>query len=602
MPTAPSASFRRRSSSNITSSLVATPTADGNGRGQSYFDRYPRRSPRTSPRADSNTNINPSPQTRNNNPSGGGIPFPKRSGEAEPLVFPSMSPMNKRGQGSYQDESDQEDDESSFDFHAIESTPRSPHHHDFFDNSRRVSPTSPSHSHLYQHGISNSPGQGHRHNRRDHPELSFFRTSGSSSQTTQIETPPQTPIDFLMPRISVDPYPVVVAAPVPGVETMDALVDGMNDFGTDDFFMGTGGMSSSRAARKKAERERFHPLYQPPLPTPPPGIQLGGGMPRKKPSKQRTRLSDPPSASSLRPDLSGARKASSSTITVNSLQASSIDEPYSHGSPTPSIKTTSSRNVAPSISEIIRAHAPPEQLVRSRPSNSRRPTTADDYSIGGGSSSNYHHQTPLREEPESEPEPLSAAEEAELLSRSSVDSITDEVRRTFQNQKASPLIQSPTDDNLFTSTLTAPVNNYRNSTVSDGAYSLGLASPTSDAMGRAKSFHSSPAEMDSGGDHSIPFTPLDLPSTRAPTQSQAIAQYLHSARLTTLLKLTRSPHASPDQPLTVSLSDLGSPTGYPVVVFLGLGGVRYVMGLYDEMAECLGIRLITIDRSVQQFI
>jgi hypothetical protein len=31
-------------------------------------------------------------------------------------------------------------------------------------------------------------------------------------------------------------------------------------------------------------------------------------------------------------------------------------------------------------------------------------------------------------------------------------------------------------------------------------------------------------------------------------------------------------------------------------VFLGLGCVRHIMGLYDEMAECLGIRLITIDR------
>ena len=66
--------------------------------------------------------------------------------------------------------------------------------------------------------------------------------------------------------------------------------------------------------------------------------------------------------------------------------------------------------------------------------------------------------------------------------------------------------------------------------------------------------------------------------------SQAIAQYLRSTRLTTLLKLTRYPHATREQPLTVSLSDLGSPTGFPVVMFLGLGCVRHVMGLYDEMA------------------
>ncbi|EAU92911.1 hypothetical protein CC1G_03698 [Coprinopsis cinerea okayama7 len=63
-----------------------------------------------------------------------------------------------------------------------------------------------------------------------------------------------------------------------------------------------------------------------------------------------------------------------------------------------------------------------------------------------------------------------------------------------------------------------------------------------------------------------------------------------------MVKLTRQPHASQTDPLTVSFSDLGSPNGYPVVVFLGLGCVRHIMGLYDEMAECLGLRLITIDR------
>ena len=71
---------------------------------------------------------------------------------------------------------------------------------------------------------------------------------------------------------------------------------------------------------------------------------------------------------------------------------------------------------------------------------------------------------------------------------------------------------------------------------------------------------------------------------------------LRSARLTTLLKLTRSPHASADNPLTVSLSDLGNANGFPVVVFLGLGCVRHIMGLYDDMAQCMGLRLITIDR------
>ncbi|KAA1468634.1 hypothetical protein DENSPDRAFT_771150 [Dentipellis sp. KUC8613] len=104
------------------------------------------------------------------------------------------------------------------------------------------------------------------------------------------------------------------------------------------------------------------------------------------------------------------------------------------------------------------------------------------------------------------------------------------------------------------------------------------------------SFYSSPSAVPESDDPPIEFTPVPT------TQAQSIARYLRSARLTTILKLTRSPHASHEHPLTVSLSDLGSPTGFPLVVFLGLGSVRYVMGLYDEMAEYLGIRLITIDR------
>jgi hypothetical protein len=84
-------------------------------------------------------------------------------------------------------------------------------------------------------------------------------------------------------------------------------------------------------------------------------------------------------------------------------------------------------------------------------------------------------------------------------------------------------------------------------------------------------------------------TDIDSPSI---SQSETIATYIRSARLTTLVKIPR-PLRTPFQ---VSLSDLGDPNGRPVVVFLGLGAVRYIMGLYDEMAEVLGLRIITIDR------
>lgn len=333
---------------------------------------------------------------------------------------------------------------------------------------------------------------------------------------------------------------------------------------------------SGRSGRRK---ERFHPLYQPPLPTPPPGITLGGGLPRNASSKQKARrargdhspLPASPSSSHQTQRYTSSRTASSSTITLDSSYSrSTIDDLSPPASPPLSIQS-STRTVAPSISEIIQAYAPPEQRVRSRRSAGRM-------SVYSSNQSHSHEAVP--EDPESEPEPLSPEEEADIISRSSVDSIADEVRRTLQRQTESPISQAtpPKGRSL----------QYRRSVLSEGA--VNLNSPNFEGV-RPQSFYSTPAE------DAISLLPMELPNGTA-TQSQAIAQYLRSARLTTLLKLTRSPHASISSPLNVSLSDLGSPTGYPVVVFLGLGSVRYVMGLYDEMAECLGLRIITIDRFV----
>jgi len=67
---------------------------------------------------------------------------------------------------------------------------------------------------------------------------------------------------------------------------------------------------------------------------------------------------------------------------------------------------------------------------------------------------------------------------------------------------------------------------------------------------------------------------------------------IDSPRLTRLVTLTRAPYKLH----TVSLSDVGAPDGHPVVVFLGLGGVRYLTALYDGLAQSLGLRLICIDR------
>jgi hypothetical protein len=409
-------------------------------------------------------------------------------------------------------------------------------------------------------------------------ELSYVRISDSSS-LTQIETPPQTPIDLSTHRPFFDPFSVVVSAPIPGVETMDALVDGMNSFGKDDFFMGSGGISRSTTRGK----DRFHPLYQPPLPNPPPGVTLGGGLSRRQSSQSRaSHHDDGTDADNDADEDDEARPRLIKALAARHSSRSKVSRPTSPAlaslprsrdctpppSPQPSRSDTKSiKSVTPSISEIIRAYAPPEQQTRCRP-----PTVRDSLRA-----SSHGHETVYEEqESEPEPEPVSAAEEAELVSRTSVDSIAEEVRMTFRNQTTSPVVQAPAKSSQSSRS--------RHSFMSDHSSSPGC--PWSDGRRTILSHNDAePTEQAATVDFAPP-----------PTQSQAIAEYLRSSRLTTLLKLTRPPHASVENPLVVSLSDLGSSTGHPLVIFLGLGGVRYVSGLYDEMAECLGIRLITIDR------
>lgn len=69
-------------------------------------------------------------------------------------------------------------------------------------------------------------------------------------------------------------------------------------------------------------------------------------------------------------------------------------------------------------------------------------------------------------------------------------------------------------------------------------------------------------------------------------------EYINSARLTSILPLEHPPN----QGLHVSVADVGDPNGLPVLVFLGLGAVRQLVALYDELACALNLRLICADR------
>ena len=619
-------------------------------------------------------------------------------------------------------------------------------------------------------------------------DLPGLRFSYSSSQTTQAETetPPQTPIDaaldtqYSLPQSSsylhrhprhyspndpyrnsitdtFDPDQVVVAAPISGVEAMDALVDGMDGSDDDDLFKRLQ-MTTAPLSFSFTERERVpshHPLYAPPLPTPPPGVKLGGALPRglkAKSNRSRVRAdalfgvdgghssqdddqgdleqqrrevrrvedvdleredesegedsrgeedarfrvrtgvliehgddgsglntginvtpqqtptrhqrqqrprSHANSGFNREDGIEGRPHSVSSSVTDSDTQAMAASTSFAHTSvpaPPPSIDDivrkhapppssssrapprSSSANAAiasttnsnyyglsrtstvgnkpsrpttavPTIDEIIRknsaalASSSRPQTVSSRPES--RATTASGHAhhVGGhgyGTTSSLNGHGFRNgavsldiSDKESEPEPLSPKEEAELVARSSIDSVAAEVQQTLRaaealansHQQQQREAQSRSD---FSAYVKSSANNSRS-----GGSSI-HSGTNSHSGGVPPSPYSSP-------DVDLSFLALQNKSrpgtsTTRSSQKDAIATYLRSSRITTLLKLTRRPHASPEAPLTVSLSDLGSPTGFPLVVFLGLGCVRYVMGLYDEMAECLGLRLITIDR------
>lgn len=73
---------------------------------------------------------------------------------------------------------------------------------------------------------------------------------------------------------------------------------------------------------------------------------------------------------------------------------------------------------------------------------------------------------------------------------------------------------------------------------------------------------------------------------------QQVHEYINSARLTRIFHL----QYPPNQGLNVSVADVGDPNGLPVLVFFGLGAVRHLVALYDDLARALNLRLICADR------
>ncbi|KAL5639076.1 hypothetical protein ACGC1H_006558 [Rhizoctonia solani] len=467
---------------------------------------------------------------------------------------------------------------------------------------------------------------------------SLFRSSVISSAGTLASEPGA----LTPPRTPTSPHePVLIASS--SVEAMDALIDSMA--------MGsTASLDSMPFLTPSYPRSsRFnYPLYQPPLPTPPEGVKLGivedagtmgwkparlkGKRSRKAPEWQdlddteteadpysrRTPSSSVPASRTNTPSTSrtpsltapttvsapmrlrsdeeieaderadvtsplvprtrqrsgvstrsvhSARTSVRSGRTISTSSASSsvhkaraitrspgMWDINSVDGETESIDAVLRRSVVPSIDDIIKMHAP--AVVAATKAISQRSAAS--------------------KPPESKPveaDDLFAPGHTELDSRTSVDSIADEAQRSLQVLQAQspPTPRRPRTANSATPRL-------------QHARSFASSAPAETTLSPMRTPLSDSASICSGASGNT--------VVRAGDPTMEMAQYLRSPRLTRLLTLRRPAHAG----LTVSLADVGSLTGRPVIIYLGLGCVRYLVALYDEMAEALNLRLICIDR------
>ncbi|KAF8338171.1 uncharacterized protein EI90DRAFT_3041930 [Cantharellus anzutake] len=372
----------------------------------------------------------------------------------------------------------------------------------------------------------------------------------------------------------------LVISPGFDVTEMDALVDQMNGHRKTSLELPqlpSSPWDNVITNPGKSGGPRYHPLYHPPLPDPPGGVALGHLRPssRSRPSaidpsmsSRNTRStavtsSRPPTVvpTSSPPSLSrssgNSDQSSLNTCTeqvgtddvtlVNDLSRTLRTVPKLDNPPPPT------KTVIPSITDIIRAHAP-EHLSKNRSIPPRPLNMVPDV------------------EEESEP----------TDSRSSVDSVAEEtLRATSVLTKQSPNHTATFSHNQ----MTAPS---RTSTSTTPRSPVSPSIPSPCTFTAPTPSNASETSFDSPTTSTYPSMQPSRPSS--PTRE--LAQYLRSPRLTRLMPLRRPANAG----VTVSFADVGSPIGHPLILFLGLGCVRYIVGLYDEMAEALNLRLVCIDR------
>jgi len=298
------------------------------------------------------------------------------------------------------------------------------------------------------------------------------------------------------------------------------------------------------------------------------------------------------SSSSPPPSLSRSSATSDlSSLTSPLTDRSSAGGEFSHPSTlsrkvsNPSTPTsTTAKALVPSISDIIRAHAP-DQLKNSIVGPKGRQGSSVSLPRSFGKTTITSVVPNIEEEPEA-------------ASRSSMDSIAEEALRSMQ------LLANPDDTSTARQTTFSSLHMTSNG---DRRQLHPSSAPSSPQTPTWRSIAGScvetsqpvtPSEMSFGASSTVTHTSSPGISSNPsatdhpPTPTYEMAQYLRSPRLTRLVSLRRGANAG----ITVSLADVGSSGGRPVLLYLGLGCVRYIIGLYDEMAEALGIRLICIDR------
>jgi len=321
--------------------------------------------------------------------------------------------------------------------------------------------------------------------------------------------------------------------------------------------------------------------------------------------------------------VSAAGRSQSSSVVPTQPWPTNFDEekltPYSrlktedqgYNDSFSSNSSSSSSSKVLSIDEIIRRHSPGVSPMSKSSSGS----------LGYGRRS-QHSQSQSTSIPRLKERRGGGSDAESEASDGSLDSIEKEIRHSMRLNKqgskghenvrntptlasSSNLTSSPSTSTLFgkkksSPSMMNPVSRLRtlstnNATVSSSSADSAMSNFGPQAL--KKNMKTGVPSSSSASLFTVP-TPSSPALNSPPSsftsndQDTSIRDYVRSKRLTSLMTLSRHPYEGQ----TVSFADVGDENGHPVFVFLGLGAVRYLVALYDEMASVLKLRLICIDR------